>query len=164
MGRCIGHDDRILVAHNLAQPTCHALLRDDFRHLVMARARVRRVVFHVNAVERTNIDAELTTRAVVHDDFRLRDLARLDARDEVAVLVLDARNGAINRAHPAVDTAFGVNDIQLFRLAADRVHRTFQLANGAADASVCDKVRHGVTPFRSSDPTRPSLRKLSQAL
>ncbi len=144
MGRSIRHDNGILVADDLAQPARHAFLRHDLGHFVVDRARERGVFLHVNAIERADVHAELAAGAVVHDDLRLRDLARLDAGDEVAVLVLNAGNGAINGAHPAIDAAFGVNDVQLLGLSADRVHGAFQLADGAADAGVCNEICHAV--------------------
>ena len=164
MGWRVRHDDRILVAHDLTKPARHALFRNDLRHLVMARTRVRRIFLHVNAVERTDIDTKLTTRAIVHDDLRLWDLAGLDARDEVAVLILNAGDRAIDRTHPTVDATFGVNHIQLFRPAADRVNRTLQLTDSAADAGVRNEIRHAFSLFLIPNPTRPTLRKFSQGL
>ena len=140
--RRIGNDNRVLVAHDFAQAARHAFFRDHFGDLVMPRARVRRVVLHVNAIERTDVHAKLAARAIVHDDFRLRDLARLDALDEIAELILDARDRAVDRAHAAINAAFRVDDVQLFRLAADGVDGTFQLANSAADARICNEIRH----------------------
>ena len=163
MGRSIRHDNGILVTDDLTETARHAFLRHDFGHFIVARARVRGVFLHINAIERANVHAELAARTIVHDDLGLRDLAGFDARDEVPVLVLNARDGAIDRAHPAVDAAFGVNDIQLLRPAADRVHRTFQLADRAADAGVCNEICHFVALF-APDPVRPTLRKLSQGI
>ena len=43
------------------------------------------------------------------DDLGFRDLFRLDARDELAVLVLDGVDRAVNAADGAVDAALGVD-------------------------------------------------------
>lgn len=147
MGRSIRHNNGIFVADNLTEPACHAFLRHDFGHLVVDRTRACGVFDHVNAIERANVHAELAAGAVVHDDFRLRDLARLDAGDEIAVLILDAGDRAIDGTHPTIDAAFGMNDVQLLGLAADRVDGTLQLADRAADAGICNEICHAVCLF-----------------
>ena len=140
--RGVRHDDRILVAHDLAEPASHAIRRHDFRHLVMARPGIGRVIFHVNAVKRANIDAKLTARAIIENHLRLRDLTRLDAGDEISVLVLNAGYRAVDRADTAINAAFRVDDILLLRLAADRVHRTLQLANRAPNTRIRNEISH----------------------
>ena len=152
MGWSIRHDNGILVTDDFAEPAGHAFLRHDLGYLIVARASVRRVLLHINAVERADVHAELAAGTVVHDDLRLRDLAGLDASDEITVLILNAGDGAIDGAYPAIDAAFGVDDVQLLGLAADRVHRTLQLADGAANAGVCNEIRHD--RFLLVDPTR----------
>jgi hypothetical protein len=56
-----------------------------------------------------------------------------------------------------------VNDVQLLGLAADGVHRTLQLADRAADASVCNEICHAVYVL-CGRPDATTLRKLSQRI
>jgi hypothetical protein len=106
----------------------------------------------MNTIERADVYAELAAGAVVHDNLGLWDLAWLDAGNEVAVLVLDAGDGAIDGADPAIDAALGVDDVQFLGLPADRVDGTLQLADGAANTGVCNEIRH--ERFLLFNPTR----------
>src|ERR1035441_10363784 len=117
-------------------------------HLVV-EVRSERVGHEVNTVERADVDAELARRAelAVHD--RLRDVLRLDLHHEVAVLVLNARDGAVNRAHGAVDTPVLVDHELLVLAARDRVRRALDLADTAPDTRVVNEMRHG-PPFMKS--------------
>src|SRR5205814_5829945 len=79
-------------------------------------------------------------------DVGLRDLLRLDARDEVAVLVLDGVDRAVDAADGAVDAALGVDVVLPLGGAPDGVGRALDLADAAPDAFVSDEMRHAVGP------------------
>src|ERR1039458_7892550 len=104
--------------------------------------RGERVGHEMDAVERADVDAELARRAelAVHD--RLRDVPRLDLHHEVAVLVLDAGDRAVNRAHGAVDAPLLVDHELLVLAARDRVRRALDLADPATDTRVVNEMRH----------------------
>src|SRR5262245_20616594 len=92
----VGHEDRVLLADGLAEPTGYARTRVHLGDLV--ERLLQRVLDQVDAVERTDVDAELATRAEIAVDDRLGDLLGLDLLDELALLVLDAGHRAVPRA------------------------------------------------------------------
>ena len=77
-----------------------------------------------------------------------------------AMYAITFNGGVMNNA---VDATLGVDDVQLFRLAADRVHGTLQLADRAADAGVCNEICHDVC-LPCGRPNAATLRKLSQRI
>ena len=98
----------------------------------------------LDALERADVDAELAAGAELLDDLGLRDLLRLDARDEVAVLVLDGVDRAVDAADGAVDAALGVDVVLPLGRAPDRVRGALDLADAAPDAFVSDEMRHAL--------------------
>src|SRR5205807_8699345 len=103
--RRVGDDDRVLVTDRLAEPAGHALFLVDEGDLVMVGDRLVVRIDHLDALERTDVDAELTSRTKLFDDLGFRDLFRLHARNELAVLVLDGVDRAVDAADGAVDAA-----------------------------------------------------------
>src|SRR5438874_2406574 len=107
--RRIRHHDGVLVTHRLAEPASDALRLLHEGDLVVVGHRLVLRLDHLDALERTDVDAELAPRAQLLDDLGLGDLFRLDARDEVAVLVLDRVDRAVDAADRAVDAALGMD-------------------------------------------------------
>src|SRR5262245_13951884 len=97
----VRHEDRVLLADGLAQAAGDARPGVDLGDLV--ERLLERVLDQIDAVERTDVDAELATRAQVAVDDGLGDLLGLDLLDELPLLVLDARDGAVPRADRAID-------------------------------------------------------------
>src|SRR5258706_5264032 len=134
--RRFGDDDGVLVADALAEPAGDALVLLDEGDLVVIGQRLVLRLDHVDALEGADVDAELAPRAELLDDFRLGDLLRLHPRDEVAVLVLDGVDRAVDPAHRAVDAALHVNVEHATGLAPDGVRGALHFADAAPDTFV----------------------------
>src|SRR5712692_11217987 len=130
----IRHDDSVLVADGFAQPAGDAFVLLDECDLVVIGNRLILGIDHVDALERADVDAKLASRAQLLDHFGLRDFPRLDARDELTVLVLDGVDRAVNAAHRAVDAALGMDVVLAARRPPDGIGGALDLADGAADA------------------------------
>src|SRR5687768_7065640 len=131
--RRVGYDDGVLVANRLAQAAGHALVLVDEGQLVVIGDGLVVRFHHVDAFERTDIDAELAPRAELLDHLGFGDVFRLDPGNVVAVLVLDGIDRAVNAADGAIDAACGV-DVELpLLLTPDGVRRAFDLANAASN-------------------------------
>src|SRR5215475_1820129 len=147
----VGHEDRVLLADGLAQAAGDARTRVHLGDLV--ERLLERVLDQVDAVERTDVDAEFAAGAEVAVDDGLGDLLGLDLLDQLPLLVLDAGDGAVPGADRAVDAAVGVDDVFLGLVAGDRVGGTLDLADPAPDARFGDEMRHKA---RSDNPLRGS--------
>src|ERR1051325_10825159 len=132
--------DRVLVADGLAEAAGDAFVLLDERNLVVIRQRLVLGVDHGDALEGADVDAELAPGAELLDDLGFGDFLRLDARDVVAVLVLDGVDRAVNAADGAVDAALSVDVELALGRSPDRVGGAFDLANAAADALVGDEM------------------------
>src|SRR2546428_5850430 len=140
--RRIRNDDSVLVAHGLAEATGHALVPLDKGDLVVIGHRLVVRLDHGDAFERTDVDAELTSRAELLDHLGLRNVFRLDPGDELAVLVLDGVDRAVNAAHRAVDAALRMDVVLAACRTPDRVRGALHFADRTADAFVGDEVWH----------------------
>src|SRR4029077_11669247 len=69
------------------------------------------------------------------------------ARDEIAVLVLDRVDRAIDAADRAVDAALRVDVVLAFGLAPNGIGGALDLADAAADAFIGDEVGHGFSVY-----------------
>src|SRR6185369_12504311 len=123
------HHDRILVAHRFAEATRDTLCLLHEGDLVVVGHRLVLRLDHLDAFERADVDAELAPGAQLLDDLGLRNLFRLDARDEVAVLVLDGVDRAVDAADRAVDAALGMDVVLPASGAPNRVGRALYLAD-----------------------------------
>src|SRR5437867_2051769 len=157
------HHDRILIAHRFAQPAGDALVLLHEGDLVVIGYRLVLRLDHVDALERADVDAELASGAELLDHFGLRNVLRLYARDELAVLVLDGVDGAVNAADGAVDAPLRMNVVLAARLAPDRVRGAFDLADAAANAFIGDEVRHGVSVYLNNQSSTVHVKRCDAA-
>src|SRR3954452_21377287 len=157
--RRVGNDDRVLVADGFAEPACHALFLVDESDLVVVGHRLVVRVDHLDALERTDVDAELASRTKLLDDLGLRDLFRLDPGDEVAVLILDRVDRTIDAADGAVDTALRMDVVQAAGRSPNGVGGALHLADAATNALVGDEMRHGRRVYLTSATIARSLMK-----
>src|SRR5213593_4703696 len=160
---CVRHHNRVLVAHRLAQPASDALVLLHEGDLVVIGYRLVLRLDHVDALERADVDAELASRAELLDHFSLRNVLRLYARDELAMLVLDGVDRAVDAADGAVDTPLGMNVVLAARLAPDRVRGAFDLADTAANAFIGDEVRHGVSVYLNNQSSTVHVKRCDAA-
>jgi hypothetical protein len=89
-----------------------------------------------DGVEGADRHADVTTGAGLVEHVGLRDLLGLVVRDDLADLILDGEIGAPPTARTAVDASIGIDDVELFLVAGDRVGRTLEVADRAARAEL----------------------------
>lgn len=137
----IRHIDGIFIAYDLTQATTHAGFLIHYGDLIM---EIRRpwVRPERNTIERTNIDAILTRRAIVSYDLCFRNFFYRHSLDQLPIRVLNARYRTIDRTNSTFDASARVNLKNDFLTASDRVGRTFLFANSTTDARVCDEICH----------------------
>src|SRR5260221_9788735 len=140
--RRLGDDDGVLVADALAEPAGYALILLDEGDLVVVRQGLVVRVDHLDAFEGADVDAELAAGAELLDDLSLGDLLRLHAGNEIAMLVLDGIDRAVDAADRAVDAALGVDVVHAAGRAPDGVRGALHLADAATDTFVSDEMRH----------------------
>src|SRR5260221_13990608 len=140
--RRLGDDDGVLVADALAEPAGHALVLLDEGDLEGVRQGLVVRVDHLDAFEGADVDAELAAGAELLDDLSLRDLLRLHAGNEIAMLVLDGIDRAVDAADRAVDAALGVDVVHAAGRAPDGVRGALHFADATTDTFVSDEMRH----------------------
>src|SRR4051812_34133295 len=155
--RRLGDDDRVLVANGFAEPAGHALFLVDEGDLVVVRHRLVVRVDHLDAFERADVDTELAPGAKLLDDLGFRDLFRLHARDEIAVLILDGVDRAVDAADRTVDAALGMDVVQAAGSPPYGVGGALHLADAATNALVGDEMRHGRRVYLTSATKARSL-------
>src|SRR5690606_15544729 len=130
--------DRVLGANLLTEPAAHTRLGvDQHRHALEG------IPFQLQAVEGTDIHAELAARAVDRIDNGLGPIGPLpDAGQDLPPLVLDALDRAGHGAGPAVDAELGRNHVELLPLSADGLGGANLDAGCAADTCLPNKVGH----------------------
>src|SRR5579862_3139481 len=144
------HDGVLLDADLFAELAAHAVLRANHAGHGEELGGILRL-HHLDAVEGADVDAPLATGAVLLADDGDRTLLGLDLRLDLALLVLDAIDGTVARADPALDAVGRVDDVEFLRLrpfvhaaAPDARHGALLRADRAADALVVDVVGHAL--------------------
>src|SRR4030095_13089029 len=134
----------VLLTNRFAEPARDARPRLDLRDLV--KGLVEGIVDQVDAVEGTNVDAELAARAEVPVHDGLGDVLGPHLLDQLPLLILDAGDRAVAGADRAIDAAVRMDDVLFALFCGDRVGRAFDLADPTADARVGDEMRHKSRP------------------
>ncbi len=134
------NDDGSFIANFLAKAATHASALINNRH--RAVVALDGGVGHDDAIEGAYIDTPYAARAVFLQYVCLWHFLVLDDLDDLAKLVLNGEDGAVFSAHAAIDAPAGVDAINFFRYAGNRIGGTHRLADAATNAGVKYKMGH----------------------